>query len=92
MLFPNKHAVFKDYSALIHTAGTVQSYNCTGDCSKLVWVHSKNVCGFVGGKKMWPNNVLIKKCLQYLQCFHYFVQHLYVFIELALLSRLFVSH
>jgi hypothetical protein len=51
MLFPNKRALFKDDNALIHTAGTDQSYNCTGDCSKLVWAHSKNDCGFVEGKK-----------------------------------------
>jgi hypothetical protein len=29
-------------------------------------------------KAKWSNTILIEKCLQYLLCFHYFVQPLYV--------------
>jgi hypothetical protein len=39
---------------------------------KIVRVHCKG-CGCTGGKR-WSNTILIKKCVQYLLCFHYFVQ------------------
>jgi hypothetical protein len=50
--------------------------NSATDCSKLVQVLSKD-CSCTEGKR-WSNTMLIKKCVEYLQCFHHFVQPLYM--------------
>jgi hypothetical protein len=51
--------------------------NSVTDCSKLVRVHSKKDCGCTWGRT-WSNTILIKKRVQFLQCFQYFVQLLHV--------------
>jgi hypothetical protein len=55
-------------------------YKIPLDFSRLVRVHFKH-CSRTEGKR-WSNTILIKKSVQYLWCFHYFVQPLYINFKL----------
>jgi hypothetical protein len=51
-------------------------YNSARDCLKLVRVHFKKNCWCTEGER-WANTMLIKKRVQYVRCFYYFLQSLY---------------
>ena len=49
-------------------------------CSELIWVYSKKDTSCITGK-WWPNSILIKKCVVFHNCSHYFsICYIYIYI------------